>query len=111
MESGAVKPAPSSYSLTKITVEGESVTVNTTLPTFMDYHLIRSPKGSDGKPVRVSIKEVAAEAASADVVFFGESHGHVANHRAQVDLFAALQRVNKDMALSMEHFERDVQCY
>jgi uncharacterized iron-regulated protein len=52
-------------------------------------------------------ESMAARAAAADVVFFGERHGHSPTHRLQHALLQALAR-RGGATLSMEMFERDV---
>ena len=52
-------------------------------------------------------ESLAARAAAADVVFFGERHGHGPTHRMQHALLQALARRGA-ATLSMEMFERDV---
>jgi len=55
----------------------------------------------------VDFDAFVARAASADVVFFGEQHGHVAGHRMQRELMERLA-THGDATLSLEQFERDV---
>jgi uncharacterized iron-regulated protein len=60
-----------------------------------------------GTAAFVDFETLAARAASVDVVFFGEQHGHVPGHRMQHALLEAVGR-RTDASLSMEMFERDV---
>jgi uncharacterized iron-regulated protein len=55
----------------------------------------------------IDFEALAARAAAADVVFFGEQHGHAPAHRLQHALLEALAR-RGGATLSMEMFERDV---
>lgn len=55
------------------------------------------------------VETMAARAAQADVVFFGEQHDDVGTHRMQRALLEAVARRRNDVVLSMEMFERDVQ--
>ncbi len=55
------------------------------------------------------VETMAAKAARADVVFFGEQHDDVGTHRMQRALLEAVARRRGDVVLSMEMFERDVQ--
>lgn len=55
----------------------------------------------------IDFETFARRAADADVVFFGEQHGHSPTHRMQHALLEALAR-RGDATLSMEMFERDV---
>jgi uncharacterized iron-regulated protein len=57
--------------------------------------------------VFIDFEALAARAAQADVVFFGERHGHVPGHRLQHALLQALAR-RGGVTLSLEMFERDV---
>lgn len=50
---------------------------------------------------------LVARAAAADVVFFGEQHGHRPGHRLQLELLRALA-ARDGATLSLEMFERDV---
>lgn len=55
------------------------------------------------------IESMAAHAAQADVVFFGEQHDDVGTHRMQRAVLEAVARRRNDVVLAMEMFERDVQ--
>jgi uncharacterized iron-regulated protein len=55
----------------------------------------------------IDFETLAARAAAADVVFFGERHGHTPGHRLQHALLAAVAR-RTEPTLSLEMFERDV---
>ncbi len=55
------------------------------------------------------VEIMAARAAQADVVFFGEQHDDAGTHRMQRALLEAVARRRNDVVLSMEMFERDVQ--
>ena len=54
-------------------------------------------------------EQLAATAAQADVVFFGEQHDDVGTHRMQRALLEAIGRRRSNVVLAMEMFERDVQ--
>jgi uncharacterized iron-regulated protein len=54
-------------------------------------------------------EEMAAEAARADVVFFGEQHDDPGTHAMQRALLEAIGRRRGDVVLSLEMFERDAQ--
>jgi uncharacterized iron-regulated protein len=56
----------------------------------------------------IDFEALAARAAGADVVFFGERHGHAPTHRMQHALLEALSR-RAGATLSLEMFERDVE--
>jgi len=64
-------------------------------------------KSSTGEVL--TIGQVADELSRADVVFFGEFHGHPGNHLAQMQVFQAMHERYPDMTLSLEQFERDTQ--
>jgi uncharacterized iron-regulated protein len=55
----------------------------------------------------IDFETLAARAAAADVVYFGEQHGYRPGHRLQHALLEAIAR-RGDATLSMEMFERDV---
>ena len=57
----------------------------------------------------ISFHAVADSVAKADVVFFGETHDNAATHRAETALLDAIGRRRKDVVVSLEMFERDVQ--
>ena len=57
----------------------------------------------------VSVKQVAAAIADADVVALGELHQTPAVHEAHFALLRALHRRRPNMVIAMEMFERDVQ--
>lgn len=57
----------------------------------------------------LSLDELAAAAARADVVFFGEEHTDPETHRAEFELLEAIGKRRNDVILSLEMFERDVQ--
>lgn len=55
------------------------------------------------------LEALAAKAAKADVVFFGEQHNDGNAHRLQRALLESVARRRSDVVLSLEMFERDVQ--
>lgn len=55
------------------------------------------------------LEQMAAEAASSDVIFFGEQHDDGNAHRLERSLLEAVSRRRSDVILSLEMFERDVQ--
>lgn len=58
----------------------------------------------------ISAKELAARVDGYDVIFFGEFHDKPAIHRMEETVMKALyERHKKNLVLSMEMFERDVQ--
>ena len=59
----------------------------------------------------ISLKQAAFKLTNYDVIFFGELHNHPGIHKAQMELFAQLYRLNNNMSLSLEQFERDAQPY
>ncbi len=76
------------------------------LASFSDYILI---KNTENGPVRVTLEEMIPDLAQFDVVFVGEAHGHAANHYLQSRIFSGLYRLNPQLSLSMEQFERPAQ--
>jgi len=83
-------------------------TMPATIPSFSDFLLVETQLG-EVTPKIVTMDQAAADLAQYDVVFFGESHGHAANHLAQVQMFQRLYARNPNLALSMEQFERSAQ--
>ena len=57
----------------------------------------------------ISFAQMADEAAKADVVFFGEQHDDDETHRAELALLTAIGERRREVILSLEMFERDVQ--
>ncbi|MBK6494538.1 MAG: ChaN family lipoprotein [Gemmatimonadales bacterium] len=55
------------------------------------------------------LEQMAAEAASSDVIFFGEQHDDGNAHRLERSLLEAVSRRRSDVIVSLEMFERDVQ--
>jgi uncharacterized iron-regulated protein len=55
------------------------------------------------------LEELAAAAAGADIVFFGEQHDDPGTHAMQRALLEAIGRRRSEVILSLEMFERDVQ--
>src|SRR5262249_12612936 len=54
-------------------------------------------------------ESLAAEAAKADVVFFGEQHDDRGTHAMELALLESVARRRNDVVLALEMFERDVQ--
>ncbi len=63
--------------------------------------------GSDGRIA--TLHDVLLDASGADLVAFGELHGHDVGAAYQYDLLDALYRTGRPLALAMEFFERDTQ--
>jgi uncharacterized iron-regulated protein len=57
----------------------------------------------------ISFKALADSVAKADVVVFGEMHDNAATHRAEAALLSAIGSRRKNVVVSLEMFERDVQ--
>jgi len=91
-----------------LTDDAANYSVPGTIPSFSDFLLVETQMG-EVTPKIVSMDEAAADLAQYDVVFFGESHGHAANHLAQVQMFQRLYARNPNLTLSMEQFERSAQ--
>ena len=73
------------------------------LPTAYDYQLV------DGDYLPISLAELAGQLQDRDVVFIGEYHGNHASHLLEMQLLAALHRIDPSLVLSMEMFTRDQQ--
>lgn len=67
-------------------------------------HAIWSAKGR-----RMTTAQLHTAAGRADVVLFGELHGHPVGSREQLAMLKHLARGKRPVALAMEFFERDVQ--
>ena len=80
----------------------------TALPDLTAFSLLHTNGGSI--PARiVSLEQAADMLLGYDVIFIGESHRHPGNHLAQMQLFRAIHERARNVSLSMEQFERDVQ--
>jgi len=55
------------------------------------------------------LKEMAERLGDYDVIFFGEFHGNKILHSLELELLKMLNANNKNMIISLEMFERDVQ--
>ena len=64
----------------------------------------------DGETGRaISFEDLARRCAKADVVLFGEQHGNAVCNQLEAQMFNALIRTSRPMALAMEFFEADTQ--
>jgi uncharacterized iron-regulated protein len=88
--------------------DGESLRVAAPLADYYDTRFL-VPNEQSGGADTVSVDALADRLAAFDVILFGESHGHPGIHLQQQALFRALHARRRDIALSMEQFERDVQ--
>jgi uncharacterized iron-regulated protein len=57
----------------------------------------------------ITVKQMAAELAKTDIVFFGEYHGDAVCHALELELLTEMHKVNPKIIVSMEMFERDAQ--
>ena len=57
----------------------------------------------------VSLEELTADLCRQDVVFLGEEHDNTEGHKMQLAIVQSLHKQRKDMVISLEMFERDVQ--
>ena len=81
-----------------------------TMATTASESVSRSLRVYDTKADRfVPFARLAAAAAKADVVFFGEQHDDPATHAAELAVLASLGERRDRVVLSVEMFERDVQ--
>ncbi len=78
------------------------------LPDLTTYALIRTDGGKTPAQV-LNLAQAGDLLAGFDVIFIGEVHRHMGNHRAEMDLFRVIHERAKAVSLSMEQFERDVQ--
>lgn len=72
---------------------------------FAQKFLIYSAKQAK----EVTLDQLVADAASFDVVIFGEEHNDSVAHHLQISLFSKLFAKYPNLALSLEMFDRDVQ--
>lgn len=92
----------------QVTLVDGKYQIDRAIPSFVDYLLVETQMGN-ATPKVVSLEQAADDLANYDVVFFGEAHGHAANHYVQSQLFSKLYQRNEKMSLSMEQFERSQQ--
>ena len=88
--------------------EEPGVPIAITLPDLTAYALIRTDSGKGPAQV-LTLAQTGDLLAGFDVIFIGEVHRHMGNHRAEMDLFRVIHERAKAVSLSMEQFERDVQ--
>lgn len=63
----------------------------------------------EGKPSTETGEAVSARFRAHNVVMVGELHGNPGAHRLQLEVLRAMKNDRRELALSMEQFERDVQ--
>ena len=66
--------------------------------------LIETEKRDD-----ISVADLAGQMSECDVLFLGEQHDSDQCHQMQLDIIKAIHSSGRDLAISMEMFERDVQ--
>lgn len=81
---------------------------NTLQAPLNQYHAQVIDSAADN-PAELSVRQLAARLANADVVVIGEYHGHHASHLFQAQLQLALFQQQPQQVLSMEQFETDNQ--
>jgi len=70
-----------------------------------DYKIIDSKSNKE-----ISLKEMIGKLKDYDVIFFGELHGNEVLHSLEYDLLKMIrENIDKNVIVSMEMFERDVQ--
>lgn len=75
------------------------------LPAFcQEYKIINTKTNKE-----IELKEIAERLGDYDVIFFGEFHGNKILHSLEFELLKMLHRNNKNIIVSLEMFERDVQ--
>ena len=75
------------------------------LPAFCkEYKIINTKTNKE-----IELKEMAERLGDYDVIFFGEFHENRILHSLEFELLEMFHRNNKNMIISMEMFERDVQ--
>ncbi|MDP8203978.1 MAG: ChaN family lipoprotein [Candidatus Tenebribacter mawsonii] len=79
--------------------------VISTIPTFSQEYKIIDTKTKE----EIVLKEMAERLGDYDTIFFGEFHGNRILHSLEIELLKMFHRNNKNLIISMEMFERDVQ--
>ena len=75
------------------------------LPAFcQEYKIINTKTNKE-----IELKEMAERLGDYDVIFFGEYHGNKILHSLEFELLKMFHSNNKNMIISLEMFERDVQ--
>ncbi len=69
------------------------------------------PEVSVSSPQKQSYdpRSVLQQLATADVVYLGETHDGINDHQAQLDIIQSLHRLNPNLAIAMEMFQRPYQ--
>lgn len=98
----------------KLDTETHTYKSNKPLDTFYDYQLVKTGASLKNpypstNPKAVSLKDMMRDLETYDAIIIGEAHGHVGNHRLQLQVMQALQENGYDVTLSMEQFESDTQ--
>lgn len=62
---------------------------------------------ASGEPV--TLEQLTADLCRHDVIFLGEEHDNTEGHKMQLQIIRSLHEAGKDVVVSMEMFERDVQ--
>ena len=75
------------------------------LPAFCQEYKIINTKTNE----EIELKEMAERLGDYDVIFFGEYHGNKILHSLEFELLKMFHSNNKNMIISLEMFERDVQ--
>ena len=91
-----------------ITQADGNYNVSAEIGSFSDFIIVETQMG-EVEPRVVDMKTMVDDLAKYDVVFVGEAHGHAASHYVQSKVFSGLYGHQKDLALSMEQFERSQQ--
>ena len=75
------------------------------LPAFCQEYKIINTKTNE----EIELKEMVERLGDYDVIFFGEYHGNKILHSLEFELLKMFHSNNKNMIISLEMFERDVQ--
>ncbi len=75
------------------------------LPAFCEEYKIIDTKTNE----EIILKEMAERMDDYDVIFFGEFHENKILHSVEIELLKIFHRNNKNIIVSLEMFERDVQ--
>ncbi|NQV17457.1 MAG: ChaN family lipoprotein [Armatimonadetes bacterium] len=82
-----------------------AVLILSILPIFcQEYKIIDTKMNKE-----IELKEMAERLGEFDVIFFGEYHGNKILHSLEIELLKMFYLNNKNLIISLEMFERDVQ--
>ena len=81
------------------------VTIIALMPVFSQEYMIIDTKTNE----EIILREMAERLGNYDAIFFGEVHENKILHSLEIELLKMFHNNNKNLIISMEMFERDVQ--